>query len=150
MSKVQLIHYKIQELVPPETYNKLGDKAIEFFTNEILRSIEHVYEYFEHRYYGHKIVVIINNWSFDGKYKYRGYRPPECKEGAPHSEHRKGNAVDLDVYIDGKRLDPESVRQLIRHHRDQFPCITRMEANVNWVHIDCKEPNEKEIDLFEV
>jgi hypothetical protein len=39
--------------------------------------------------------IIINNWENGGQFKYRGYRPASCTEGAPNSAHKQGLGIDF-------------------------------------------------------
>lgn len=135
-------HFKVQELVPPELYEKEKDESIKYLTNDILYSIEHVWKFFN-MYYPGRVQILINTWVWGGKFKYRGFRPKDCLEGALYSQHKDGNALDFDVYYSGKIIPAKNTRKLILSHREQFPLITRMEGNVNWNHIDCKEVQDK-------
>jgi hypothetical protein len=145
-----LKHFIVKELVPPETWESEGEEAIVHFTPDILKSIEDVWFFFDTFYQG-DMQVIINDWCFNGKFKYRGYRPSSYKGGSKNSQHRSGNAVDFDIYHKKKRIDPETIRTLIAENREWFPKIDRMEKKVNWIHIDCcKECDLKKIHLFNV
>lgn len=135
------------ELVSSRVYKREKGNVYHLFTAKLLASVDQVYHFFRH-YYNNDTKIVINDWFTGGQFKYRGYREPECKIGASYSEHKFGNAVDFDVYRKDKRLNPEDVRHMILGHRDQFLYITRMETDVNWVHIDCKATGMKDIYLF--
>ena len=147
---VKLTHFTVRELVPKAMYDAEGDKAIIHFTNDVLQSLEDIHSFFSNRF--QNVSVVINTWSFanwKGEiFNYRGYRPSNCKVGAPLSRHKVCDAIDFDVYVNSTRLEPDKVRKLIVTHCDQFPKITRMEDKVNWVHFDCKPTRKKEIVLF--
>jgi hypothetical protein len=147
---VKLTHFTVKELVPKSVYDAEGDKAIIHFKDDALQSLEDIHSFFSS--YFQNVSVLVNTWSlskFEGPiYNYRGYRPPECKTGAPLSQHKIGNAFDVDIYANGVRVGPDKVRKMIVRNRDQFPKITRMEDEVNWVHFDCKPTGKKGIVLF--
>lgn len=134
-----LNNFKIEELVDSATNERLKSLAWKIFDFELLLSLQ------ELRAFTNK-TFIINNWKDGGQFSYRGYRPPECKQGALVSAHRFGRAIDFHV-ADGS-ITAEEMRKLIIKNRDKFPGIKRMESGVNWVHIDSNYTGVKDIVLF--
>jgi len=127
-------HFKIFELVDPVIYRANGENAFAFFTEEIKQSIDGVREFFDRP-------TTVNNWIWGGQFQWRGLRSHLCKEGALKSQHRiveerLCNAIDFDV----EGLTAEQVRREILNNQNipSLRFITRMEKDVNWVHIDCK------------
>lgn len=135
-------HFKTYELVDQKTYEEKGEKALELFTPEILEALDGVREFFDEP-------ITVNNWFIGGKFQWRGYRTPEKAKmlGAPNSEHAKGNAFDFDI----KGVSAEEARRVIKLNQNDplLQGIMRLEANVSWVHIDCKPVNSR-IYLFKV
>ncbi len=129
-------YFDVEELVDPDTFKQYDKEFILkfFFDSRILYQIDLIREWFNKP-------VIINNWNFNGKFKYRGFRPFNCKEGSKYSAHKFGRAVDFDVV----GLEPEFVRkEIIKNQKNMFfQYITRIEDKVNWVHIDCSNTNTK-------
>lgn len=80
--------------------------------------------------------VIVNNYHAGGRFQFRGLRPRFCSVGAEYSQHRLGNAFDCDV----AGVSAEQVRKVILAHRDdpRFLFINCIEADVNWLHFDCR------------
>ena len=83
--------------------------------------------------------IYANDWKWGGDFSQRGYRTnddPVCKKQkfAPKSAHFEGKALDFD--ISGMRA--ETVREWIRQHKDEAPHPFRVEAGVNWLHIDVR------------
>lgn len=128
MTHYKCKHFRIEELVPRSVFHRYGNQCWEFFNPKALYSLDQMRDYF-------KKVISVNGWLWcpDGS-EYRGLRPPDCKIGAPMSQHRFGNAFDLDV--DG--MCAEEVRQAIRRNQDLFEHITCMEDGVDWLHFDCR------------
>lgn len=128
------IHFEIEELVDPITLKQYGKEFIlkHFFDSRILYQIDLIRDWFDKP-------MIINNWCFNGKFKYRGFRPFNCKVGSKNSAHKFGRAIDFDIV----GLTAEFVRKEIMRNQKQFPYITRMEDKVNWVHFDCVNENNK-------
>jgi len=121
-------YFQIYELIDPITFHKWGEQAWMFFNPHILFSLDQIREY-----YGKPITV--NTWFHGGEFSMRGLRPPTSNIGATYGQHRFGNAFDYDV----KGLSAEQVRQdIIEHKDDLFKYVTCLEANVNWVHMDCR------------
>jgi hypothetical protein len=133
-------YFKAYELVDRLTYEKMGENALSLFTPEILEALDGVREYFDEP-------ITVNNWFSGGKFQWRGYRTPEKAKmlGSPNSEHAKGNAFDFDI----KGISAEEARRVIKLNQNDplLRGIMRLEANVSWVHIDCKPVNNR-IYLF--
>jgi len=126
-------HFEIYELVDPVTFDKWGEQAWMFFRPEALLSLDKIREFYNKP-------VTINNWKWGGSFRYRGLRPNYVTTGAVWGQHRFGNAFDLDV----KGLSAEQVRQDIIKNKDTvFTEITCLEANVNWVHFDCRNVSNR-------
>lgn len=127
------LHFNLDELVDPDTLKTLGDAAWGLFDSHLLSTLDRIRER-----YGKPMTV--NNWKTGGKFKYRGFRPSDCQEGAKLSSHRRGQAVDFDV----KGLTAEEVRADILanpEHLD-FMFVTRIEAGTSWAHVETtNQPN---------
>lgn len=132
-----LRHFAVQELVPQSVYEAERDAAIRYVAPALQLALEDVRALLASHYAG-RVIMLVNTWMWCGRFRFRGYRDPDCGVGAKGGEHYRGTAADFDVYVERRRLEPENVRRLIADHRDQVPTMTRMERGVNWVHIDCK------------
>jgi hypothetical protein len=122
-------HFAIQELVDPATYERFGVGAWQFFTPGALLALDGLREHF-----GRPITV--NNWHRRGPFQFRGFRPRSCATGAEYSQHRLGNGFDCDI----QGVSAEEARQeILRHKNDQLLIhINCIEADVNWLHFDCR------------
>lgn len=128
MTYYECQYFGIDELVDPQTYERWGEQAWMFFRPEALKMLDEI-----RRFYNRPVTV--NNWKWGGSFQYRGFRPRSTSTGAEYGQHRFGNAFDLDV----NGIPAETVRKDIIAHRDSyFKGITCLEANVNWVHFDCR------------
>lgn len=133
-------YFNIYELIPPEVFTledmEATDKHMQpgwvFLNNRLLETIDVVREIIGHP-------LICNTWFQDGNRKYCGWRPKYCSVGAPLSQHKEGNAVDLICPY----MSAEEMRQKIYDNRDRLPYPIRIEKDVTWLHIDCKEMDYK-------
>ena len=130
-------YFTTKELVPPETYLKLGDTALTLFDKKILITLEFIREQL-----GKPITV--NNWHTGGHFKYRGFRPADCKVGALKSAHKTGEAVDFNV----KNMTAEDVRVWLKKNADILPYPIRCESEVSWVHIDTRAKAGHKVYFF--
>ena len=105
MSELFNTSFVIQEFVPPETYMKWGDRSIWF----VRKNIVLFSQWLKDSSHGTGTVT-INNWLWNGGFKYSGYRPPDCLIGAKESSHRRCDAIDVRV----STMEPREVEQLIR------------------------------------
>ncbi len=133
-------NFDVRELVPPETWATYKERSVKFTDQRIVNLLEAI-----RTLCGNKRVT-ANNWHYGGKFRYRGYRPPECKVGAVKSMHRVFQAVDFDV----EDMTAEEVRGVIRMNQVELMKLglRRMESGVSWVHIDTKETGLTTIKEF--
>ena len=130
-------YFKPQELVPQSVYNVLKDDSIRLFDARMLYTIDCLREYFA-------VPLMINDWLYGGVMQYRGFRPNGCSVGAAFSMHRFGGALDLS----SKYITAKEMRLKILECSRLFPYITRMEDEVDWLHIDNANVENKGILLF--
>lgn len=71
-----------------------------------------------------------------GGRQYCGWRPADCKVGAPKSMHKQGKAVDL--HPEG--MSAEDARTLIRKAVAEglLPELGGVELGVSWLHLDVR------------
>ncbi len=136
-------YFKAYELVDRKTYEALGEDALRIFPEESLIMLDNLREFFG-------APIDVNNWVIGGAFQWRGFRTLNCKEGAKQSYHRKGMAFDGDV----RGHTAEEARKKILENQDNplLVNINRIEADVNWLHIDCGVVpfNKERIYLFKV
>lgn len=141
-------HFQAHEYVDPITEKEFSILSFTKMDPRILWTIDRIRER-----YGRP--VYINTYNIPkyveerGKsFRFRGYRPHYYMNGADYSEHRHGRAIDFDV--DG--MTAEEVRQdiLANQFDEDFKYITCIEANVNWVHIDCRNYPKEEKGILVV
>lgn len=123
-------HFDIEELVPPETLQGLGEaKCWWLFDQDGLKTLDALREAFDRP-------LVINDWKWGGLLRYSGFRPPSCTEGAEFSQHRFGRAFD--VKVEGKQsLElSDQLRAHIRQFRHRYTWIRCLETDITWCHID--------------
>lgn len=87
--------------------------------------------------------LTCNDYKWGGAYKYRGFRPRDCKTGAYLSQHRFGRALDLV----SKNVTAEEMRIDIMKNETIWRSlgITTIEKNVSWLHFDVRPTDSLEI-----
>ena len=139
----EMIHFKMQEVIPPEVFAERGMKSVELMDWRVLYTLDALWELFNQAA-GKRVSVIVNNWVFGGDIKYRGFRPPKCSIGANFSQHRFGRAADC-VSPD---VTASWMRQKLLENNRLFPYITYVEDDVEWLHFDVRASSFKGIHLF--
>lgn len=132
--------FVIEEFVPPETYEKWGDRSVWFINpNTVLFS-----QWLKDVTGG--VTVTINNWKWGGVRKYSGYRPPDCEIGAKESAHKRADAID--IIVEG--FTPIQVRALIKGNFKLLKArfgVTGYELDTDtWTHIDFRWTNSEELN----
>lgn len=136
-------HFAVQEYIPPEIYNALGDKSILLMDYRVLKTDDSIREHFGKP-------IIMNTWHNKklvekyGVRKYSGFRQAECTIGSVFSQHKYGRASDKIMLY----LDIEEVRKEILKNQKHFPYITVIEDKVSWLHTDCRCIVDSEIQLI--
>jgi hypothetical protein len=120
-------YFDIEELVDRKTFELWGEKSWMFLKPDALISLDQIRKYFNKPTW-------VNNWVVGGPFQWRGFRPPYCDVGAIYSQHRFGNAFDLDV----EGMEAHEVRQVILNNEDHFLMIMCLEINISWVHFDLR------------
>ena len=123
-------NFIVQEFVPIEIWKKYGESSIRFVNPILVCIAQGVHDFYDKS-------VIINNWLWDGKYNYSGFRPPDCIIGAPLSAHKRMAAIDTKV----KGVLSNQVQKDVLNHQAYFMKIgvTTMELNTDgWTHLGCE------------
>lgn len=133
-------HILIEELVPKKIFLQKGKDCLLLIDPRLPIVLERIRELC-----GNKEMT-INNWLWNGKYQYRGYRSADCPIGAKYSMHKYGKAADFDI----KGMTAEQVRRIIVTNEQELMALglTRMEAGTSWVHIDLKGIGLEHIYIF--
>lgn len=132
-----MLYFKVQEFVPKDIYDELGDSSLSLMDDRIIISIIAMRDFF-------KLPIKINDWLFGGAFQNRGFRTAYCGIGSKYSQHKFGRALDFDI----KGIPAKEVRGKILANQDKFPLITAMEDNISWVHIDCRWTGRTGIKIF--
>jgi len=123
-------HFILQELVHPKLYRDLGQRCWRYMDDRALRTLDALREFFGPAY--------CNTWHWwemgkkvgGARFDSRGLRPFNDPDGATYSDHKFGDAFDLQFV----RFSADHVRKYILGHPDEFPYITILEDDVNWLH----------------
>ncbi len=119
--------FKLFELVDRHTFLSRGEAAWGLFSQQSINMLHGVRTFLN-------VPIVVNNWHDGGDLEWCGYRSPGCTIGAPHSEHRNGNAFDCHCIM----LSAEDARNRILADRDNplLNEVHRLEGNVGWLHVD--------------
>ena len=128
----------LEELIPKSTWLKYGDKGVWFIDWGIVTFIQTLRDHLGKP-------ITINNWHISGPLQYRGFRPPECTEGAAMSQHRFGRGVELSV--NGVMTD-ELASVITEYRKEKWPqvtCIENIRYTATWCHCDTRRTGMEEL-----
>jgi hypothetical protein len=140
MNEIKIAGFYAQEFVPPEIFKDFGPNNSWWFVQpNVVKVCEALRKYFDKP-------LIVNNWNVGGKFRYRGYRPRKYAQGGENSQHRLGNAADLNI----EGIDSNEVRKHILAYKDMYmlkglTTIEHADFAPTWVHFDCRPTGMKEI-----
>ena len=128
--------FEVYELVDKETYQRLGEKSWWMLNEKAVKGL------FELRKAIGKPIT-VNNWFWGGSLENRGYRSIYSTTGGKFSQHRVGNAFDINV----KGMTPIQVYDFILENYTKFGITTieHKDYTPTWSHIDFRPTNQKEI-----
>lgn len=128
--------FEVYELVDKETYQRLGEKSWWMLNEKAVKGL------FELRKAIGKPIT-VNNWFWGGNLENRGYRSIYSNTGGKFSQHRVGNAFDINV----KGMTPLQVYDFILENYTKFGITTveHKDYTPTWSHIDFRPTNQKEL-----
>ena len=139
MAQYKCRYFDIKELVPPEVYYALGEKAWSLFDDRALITLDELREAFG--------ACTVNDWSFGGKFTESGLRVADCKHYSQFSRHSFGAAFDCKF----KDFTPQEVQEIIMADPTKFKHISRIESTnktLAWLHFDVGNFPHKGIHIF--
>lgn len=131
-------HFILQELVPKEIYEYLGDNSLWLIDKRLWTLIDFIRDYFA-------VPITINNWDSGGKFNESGFRLSNSKTGAALSQHKFGRAADLK--FEGL-TNYDGIRDVIIQNYPKFKeaGLTTIEAGTEtWLHVDIRNTNSDEL-----
>jgi len=130
-------NFHLKEFVSPILYDKYGDKSLWFIDQRIIQSAQDLRDNLG-------VSLTINNWHYGGDRYMSGLRTSEMKIYRPFSQHSFGRAVD----IVSDKITADEMREHILMNQEKYPHITTLEGNVSWLHMDCRNRSEEDIQVF--
>jgi hypothetical protein len=138
-------YFQLEELVCEEVFNKYGDTAWQFFDPRLLQTIDIIRGKLNRS-------VIINNWNINGQFSQRGLRCPLC---ALSQQTFQDKVLFMDPHAFGQAFDfdaagmlAEETRQWIITNQYILPYPIRLEAGVDWCHLDIRDAGNGKVFIF--
>ena len=121
-------HFSVHELVPPDVFNKRGEKAWELLDERLLITLDKL-----RKRYGS---MTINNYYWGKDREWSGLRTADSPYFSAYSQHSFGRAADCLF----KGISAEDVRQdiLANPNDKDFVLIGSLELGVSWLHFDVR------------
>ncbi len=133
-------YFELHELVCKHIYDKYGNQAWQFLDPRLIITIDWVRKQLNKP-------ITINDYKWGGNDTQSGVRCNLCSfvksktdKGIVYmSAHCTANAVDFSV----EGMTAEEVRNWLVRNQEDLPYSIRLEAGVNWVHLDCNDAGQK-------
>jgi len=136
-------NFQLFEVLPKEFYNQniqqYKDKLWLMFDYELLYILHNL-----RKIYG---PITLNDWYWNGKNQYRGWRSFDCSTGAFISQHKFGRAFDCKF----KNITTDEVREdIIKNYyiKAVYTLISCIELNTTWLHFDTRSWDSEELILI--
>lgn len=146
-------NFSLSELVCPDVFNKFGDTAWQFLSQDLLITLDLIRDQLGPMY--------VNNWDMDPVlrtklglplFDERGFRCIQCslvvdaiKDKRLYvSPHMTGQGCDFDI----KGMTAEKVRTWLKANAIKLPYPIRLEDNVSWCHLDIRDANKGKVFEF--
>jgi len=133
---IQIPHFEIHELVDKETYNSLGEKSVWMLNPKAVDGLVKIRKHFNKP-------MTVNNWYWGGKLENRGYRSIYSTTGAKFSQHRVGNAWDINI----KGISSDMLNDYLVKNYRKFGITTIEDKSFTptWTHIDFRNTGQKDL-----
>lgn len=131
----------LEEIVPPEEFQKYGLRLWNYFDPHVLRAQDLLRKYFGK--------CTLNNWKWGGALKFRGYRPPSYVLCGALSTHRIFKGLDSHF----ENVHSDEVREYLIKTNGINGLVTRIEMPtddkpMSWVHMDTLYTGSDELVTF--
>jgi len=137
MAIYRLNNFQVHELVPPETYEKFGERAIRYIDPRLIANLNALRDYIGKP-------MMINDYEFGGNRKHSGLRLPDTKYHSVYSAHSYGMAFDA-----VGRFDYDEIREAILDQKEKLlPHPVRLEMDINWLHVDVMNETDEFVVTF--
>lgn len=131
-------YFELHELVCDHIYKKYGEQAWQFLDPRLIITIDWIRKQLDKP-------ITINDYHWKGTDTQSGVRCNICNlvkkktdKGIVYmSGHQEGQAVDFSV----KGMTAEAVRNWLAIQ--DLPYSIRLEADVNWIHLDVRDAGQK-------
>jgi len=135
--KALIPNFKVEELVPKEVLNDLGDLAILCMDVKLLITAQALRNNLGK-------AMTINNYLLAKKegFSQRGLRTPTSPYFKKTSLHSSGQAIDFTA----NDMTADEVRLHILTNLDKYPYLKGLETGCSWVHVDVRE--SKDLVIF--
>ncbi len=125
-------NFEIEELVPPEIFERFKDKSTWFIDQRLVNILEFLRSIL-------KTSITVNNWHTGGQYHESGFRMPTTETGSKLSQHKRGAAVDVKCH----GLSVKQVYDVIMAHEKEFMALglttmENIESTPTWNHCDVR------------
>ena len=131
-------YFELHELVDKPTWERLGNKSIWMLNPTAVKGLIALRKELNSP-------MTVNNYFWGGNLSNRGYRSIYSTVGGKFSQHRVGNAWDINV----KGMTPDQVYDYILENYKAFGITTieHKSFTQTWTHIDFRKTNEKTIKI---
>ena len=121
-------NFSLHEFIPKQQYEELGERSIILMDQRIFQIAQTLRNKFG--------TIIINDWYWEGKREYSGWRPSHYHIGAKYSQHKFGRAIDCIT----RECTAEEARAQIKKNEAYWyqQGIRCIENKVSWLHIDVR------------
>lgn len=137
MAIYKLNNFAVHELVPPETYDKFGDRGIRYIDPRLIGTLNAIRDYVN-------APMTINDYRFGGSRVSSGLRLPGSKYHSLYSAHSYGMAFDAVGDFDYEALR----KDIIEKGEELLPHPVRLEMDINWLHVDVMNASDKFVITF--
>tara|TARA_R110000824_G_scaffold14456_2_gene61480 strand:- start:546 stop:983 length:438 start_codon:yes stop_codon:yes gene_type:complete len=131
-------NFRLEEFVDPETFQKYGDRCINFFDPQIFGLAQKIRDR-----YGS---FVINNWLYKGERVWSGLRIPRSPYYTPSSQHSRGGAFD--AWFGNEERNKEVRDDVIKVRDDLFPELGGLEVDCPHCHFDTRWRKNGELLIF--
>lgn len=137
-------NFDLREFIDPITFAEKGESSIDLIDKRLIDIAQFIRDSTGEQ-------VVINSWHMGGPLKECGFRRPESKTGAKHSQHKLGKAIDVHIgHWTGEQMNTWASENRTKLYQLGVRQIEDKSLTTTWLHLSTKDTGFNGIQIIDL